>query len=148
DCPDGYWRVEGSRQCFKLWKDNGRIWAQARTKCEDENSVVAAPADDIAVALRQLILDKYDDVVYGVWLDGKAQAGRSGQEMVWQRHQTELSPDNSLWKEGAQQRLNGGEDRCLLMWTREWVLTDYPTQPYYPALCMTTRAILCEAIIE
>ncbi|CAL4114174.1 unnamed protein product, partial [Meganyctiphanes norvegica] len=59
-CPEGFFSIQGSQhQCFKLWNDERRSWKQAQSKCVDENSVLAAPADDVVVALRQHIVVEY-----------------------------------------------------------------------------------------
>ncbi|CAL4159095.1 unnamed protein product, partial [Meganyctiphanes norvegica] len=142
DCPKGYWRVEGSRQCFRLWTGS-RKFTEAQSKCVYENSVLATPADDVAVALRQHLVDKYEGIG-AVLLDGKALAD-SGQ-MVWQRHQTELRPDNSLWVKDELQ-LFIHYDNCLIMWPDQGAVIDHPTQVYYTQACtLRAHATLCEVI--
>ncbi|CAL4074233.1 unnamed protein product, partial [Meganyctiphanes norvegica] len=59
DCLVGFMRVEGSPQCFKLLNDTTRHWWGAQRACLDANLQLAIPSDDVAVALRNKIIDKY-----------------------------------------------------------------------------------------
>ncbi|CAL4133289.1 unnamed protein product, partial [Meganyctiphanes norvegica] len=84
------------------------------------------------------------DLLYGVWLDGKAPNG-SGQ-VVWQWNQTELSPNNSLWREDEPD-LSDEEDICLLMWPHQVDVAVRPTQPYFARPCTWISVYtLCEEI--
>ncbi|CAL4092825.1 unnamed protein product, partial [Meganyctiphanes norvegica] len=154
ECPVGFFRLKGSRQCFKLLKDVQRSWGKAQGACLDENSVLATPSDEIAVALRKYILDKYGELDNGgkLWLDGMAHAG-SGRVMLV-RNQTklvELSGNHSLWQpdEPVLRDADGrGFDSCLRMHIAHWVVAAYPTQVYYTRPCTDHAYTLCEAIFE
>ncbi|CAL4062150.1 unnamed protein product, partial [Meganyctiphanes norvegica] len=146
DCPAGFVRVEGSRQCFKVLNNRAINWENGQQECLNENLVLASPHDNIAVALRQLILDKYGDEG-PLWLDGVIEADYTGQlVMVWQRHQRELDWDSSLWLPGARRELRSNKDSlaCLHMWPKQSDVTAYPTQPYSTRRCKFPGKTLCE----
>ncbi|CAL4060619.1 unnamed protein product, partial [Meganyctiphanes norvegica] len=145
-CPVGFW-LESSKQCFKFLNDELRNWQDAKQACLKENAVLANPADEVAVALRKHILDKYGELWWGVWLDGMAPAG--SRHMMVQRNQTELRQDHHLWMAALLQPLYSYEqDMCLMMLISQRMIKDLPTQVYATLPCTGTQYTLCEAIFE
>ncbi|CAL4124902.1 unnamed protein product, partial [Meganyctiphanes norvegica] len=139
ECPVGFLRLEGSRQCFKLLTNSTLTWWEAQRACLDRNLVLAIPSDEVAVALRKLILDKYGEGY--LWLDGMARAD-SGR-MMWQRTHTELRSNHTLWQYDEPD-FRDKRDTCLVMDTANWTLSVYPAQPYTTILCTGTGIALCE----
>ncbi|CAL4112026.1 unnamed protein product, partial [Meganyctiphanes norvegica] len=59
-CPDGFFRPDGSKECFKFFNDVKRHWYDAKSKCAEEGLKSAKPSEVVSVALRKYLLDTYE----------------------------------------------------------------------------------------
>ncbi|CAL4124711.1 unnamed protein product, partial [Meganyctiphanes norvegica] len=67
ECRKGFFMLDGSTQCFKLYDEQIRTWEEAQTKCQEEQLLTAKPTDQVVATLRKYIFDKNGDG--GVWLN-------------------------------------------------------------------------------
>ncbi|CAL4063309.1 unnamed protein product, partial [Meganyctiphanes norvegica] len=51
ECKRGFFMVDGSTQCFKLYDEDIRSWNEAQRKCHQENLLLAEPIDEAAANL-------------------------------------------------------------------------------------------------
>ncbi|CAL4066281.1 unnamed protein product, partial [Meganyctiphanes norvegica] len=91
ECQEGFFMLDGSTQCFKMYDDKTRIWKEAQTKCHEEKLLTAEPTNLVAPTLRKYIFVKNGDG--GVWLNAQG----NGENMVWQQFGTEISSEHPLW---------------------------------------------------
>ncbi|CAL4087437.1 unnamed protein product, partial [Meganyctiphanes norvegica] len=126
-CSSGFIMSEGSRQCFKLYKDKQRSWDEAKKKCAAEGLRLAQPTDKVAAALRRDLLDQFGEGY--AWLDGRS----DGTTMIWQQDQTLISSSNPLWWPGDPNELNAPS--CLALDIEQWSWSREPEKPYYDYPC-------------
>ncbi|CAL4090225.1 unnamed protein product, partial [Meganyctiphanes norvegica] len=144
-CPEDFFQIEGSAQCFQFFNDTVRDWSGAHAKCLELNqtSTLATPSEEAALSLRKHLLHEYGEG--DVWLDGISPGG-SVPVMV-QGNQTELNSDHHLWV-GGWPRLSSDEDECLVMVVYPEWLSKAPAQVYFHLPCTTYEFTLCEAVFD
>ncbi|CAL4059147.1 unnamed protein product, partial [Meganyctiphanes norvegica] len=137
DCPGGFIKIEGSWKCFKVWDDEKRNWWEAEDKCLDENSVLAGPTTEVAVALRKRILDTYGDLG-GLWLDGIVPGTGIHTEI-------RLSVNNTNWLRSHHYPSNEF-DLCRAMNINQQFIRNYPNASDVSQLhwCTKRGSTLCE----
>ncbi|CAL4174192.1 unnamed protein product, partial [Meganyctiphanes norvegica] len=136
-CREGFFMSHGSSQCFKLFNDWKRNWDEAKSKCEQVELVMAQPTDDVAVALR-------DDIINTYGYDSKVHlaAHADGSQYVW-RDGSVLRTNNPLWwpKQPGSSIKTG---YCLGLLVDEYHWTEEPGRPYWSWGCAYRVYTLCE----
>ena len=59
ECPEEFFRLNGSYRCFKIFEDEERNWLDADKKCQHEGLRMPINTDDIAVDLTKYLLENY-----------------------------------------------------------------------------------------
>ncbi|CAL4183217.1 unnamed protein product, partial [Meganyctiphanes norvegica] len=137
ECKKGFFMVDGSTQCFKLYDGEIRDWKDAQTKCHEENLLLAEPTDEVAANLRKYIFVKNGDG--GVWLNAQG----NGEKLVWQKYGTEISFMNRLWWPTLPGKWYN-TTHCLLLLSYRSNYNSHPNKPYITFPCYTSHRTLCE----
>ena len=58
-CPDGFFTLNGTKECFKLLDESVATWYDARSRCRAQGLDLAQPPHNSSVELRKFMLDKY-----------------------------------------------------------------------------------------
>ena len=58
-CPGGFFRVNGSDNCFKFFHGEKTSWDETQRKCKKENLETIHPTSKVAVTLRKYLIDNY-----------------------------------------------------------------------------------------
>ncbi|CAL4125747.1 unnamed protein product, partial [Meganyctiphanes norvegica] len=137
-CPEGF--IKMSSQCFKMFRDRGYTWPEAKTKCEQEGYILAQPDDAVAVDLRKYIYEEYGDYS-PAWL------GAQGDGSKFEYAHGSLALDNAspLWFPEHPGSYVGA-DRCLVMLVDGNSVSNQPERPYLASQCIYPyNYALCEA---
>ncbi|CAL4127926.1 unnamed protein product, partial [Meganyctiphanes norvegica] len=137
ECKRGFFMVDGSTQCFKLYDEEIRSWNEAQRKCLQENLLPAEPIDEAAVNLRKDIFVKHGDG--GVWLNARG----DGEQLVWQQHGTEISSMNRLWWPILPGKWYS-KSYCLLLLSYRSNWRSHPNEPFITYPCSISHRTLCE----
>lgn len=143
ECQEGFFKAEGSCQCYKFYVDFKGSYTDAKEKCIADGLVLAAPANPINV--RKYIVETYAGAGYPyTWLSARG----DGNSWVWENSGDLLSDTDPLWLGGYPQTgaLTGGvgNKRCLLLVNDKGNMDSVPDKVYLPYVCTYDYYALCE----
>ncbi|CAL4112322.1 unnamed protein product, partial [Meganyctiphanes norvegica] len=139
ECREGFFIVDGSTQCFRLYDDKSRTWEEAQSKCQNEGLLAAKPTDRVAATVRKYIFDKKGDG--GVWLDAQG----DGDNMAWQLDGRKISRSSILWWPILPGKwFNYTNCLLLLAYRSNW--REHPNKPYLTYPCANFHRTLCEDV--
>jgi len=144
-CPEGFFMLSPSNQCFKYFNDAKRNFTEASLKCQSQSLVMAKPSDPLI--LRSYLLNKYgyhNSEWPQVWLNARG----TGSAFQWQPNGGLIYSSNPYWYSTSVSSYDDSS-YCMYMMNTESYSKNYPTKPYYWTKCAGRWLYtICELIKE
>ncbi|CAL4204788.1 unnamed protein product [Meganyctiphanes norvegica] len=137
-CPSGFFEM--SSQCFKMFRDRKRSWFLAKTKCEQEGSMLAQPGETVAQPLQTYLYETFGERSH-VWLGAQG----DGTKFVYEHGGLVLDNDSPLWyHHHPGSHVSAGY--CLVLMADASYYEVIPSTPYWATPCSSNSYYaLCEA---
>ncbi|CAL4123035.1 unnamed protein product [Meganyctiphanes norvegica] len=136
-CPEGFFLLRSTWQCFKIYTDTKRSGLQAREHCASEGLLMPEPYD--VLALQRYIVERYESKY--VWLNARA----DGSVFRWESDNRAISSDRNPYWASTHPTGKVSSNHCLLLLSGVYELQKYPGEPFASYPCdATSYYAMCE----